>query len=379
MEDELKVLDKVFDNLGDKDFELSQAEKDIFKYGNYVNQMKAMGMYTSVPFEDVGETSRYVLAPYILKKMYLKIGSQGFEKLGIPGHFYYMKPSKGKENHKRVINRNIKNKKEFNMDLHKYFKKAHLIKMMMGDLDFLGEANSVDDEEFRKEYQEIGESFLDSLTYAIKENDAEVEIMMKVYLEGHNPYGGSIGPLKTAKKVASTGAKTYNHSKGEHTGIIFTDDITDDYKDQLLNVVNYISCIKDVSRKEQKIKKLSEATGLTQKKIKEVLKGENKLKHWETKAIEHFYTDVLYPSGDANGSAVDLDPKIKLIENENKIYYTLCRDFYNERDEKQVEEPQMHEEFWAGIFPCWIAAADHTNQRMDIVQKGERLQLSDVY
>jgi hypothetical protein len=379
MNDEVKILSKVYHNKDNPDFELSQSEKDIFREGNFVEQLKAMGSYVGEKFEDgkSGRT-RYRLAPTILSKLYSVIGQEGYRKLGIPGNFYHMKAAKGNENHKRTIKRNLKYKIPFNHDLHDLFKQAHLIRMMFGDLDFLGPARSIKNRDLRGDYTGIGDNFLESIEYAITENDAKVDVHMEIFSREHSSANRYPIAQGNAKKVAETGANTYDYYDGNHCGVIFTDDLTNDYKEQLLNVVNYISCIKDITRKDQKIKELSKSTGLTQKKIKEVIGGTNKLNHWEAKAIEHFYRDVLYPSGDANGDTASLDPKIKLIENENKIYYTLTRDFYEKRKEKQSEEPQMHKGFWAAIFPEWDAAANHMNQYMDTIPKGDPIPAEDL-
>ena len=391
--EELKIIEKVMDNLDDPDYKLTAAEKDLFREGSYEDQMKAFGEYVGIPFKNTEDIpNRYILSPRILMEFYKQAGGgkrgyTAFSKIGIPAFIYYMnsvieEPTeetlKNIEEHPEVVKANVDVKVEFNADLHRHMLDAHRIRMMFGDLDFLGKAHFIKDEEQREKYTQIGDNLCEVLRHAIKKNDAKVDVLMKIFAEDSSQFGRSPFAQGNAKRIAETGANTYNYYDGQHCGIIFTDDLSEDYKKQLANVVDYINLIKDVSRKEEKIKELSKATGLTQKKIREVIAGKDKLKHWEVKAIEHFYRDVLYPSGYANGSAEDLDPKISLLNTETKIYYTLFRNFYRERNSKDAEEPQMHDQFWAGIFIGWDAAADHMNLLMDTVAKGEPIPFEEL-
>lgn len=173
--------------------------------------------------EDETAAKRYASIPHILTRAYKKFGidyladSFNIDKSNVHV-FDFQIDGLGWKN--RISKkRNLKTKRAFEETLSPMITDSKEYKKITNDYDILAPNNDMQDEEFRRQYQEIGRMNRIALQRAI-DSGSDVEICMRVIEKDGSPYA-----VNTARILLDLGATVYNYDEGQKFGSIRYRDI----------------------------------------------------------------------------------------------------------------------------------------------------------
>lgn len=325
--------------------EINQKQRDTFFRANYWDIMKTSADILGIPYTDEpiavsGQKPTLAAATPDITTAMIRKAPRFFDSVvgvGIPVEVFGYRHSRPNDVTNETMSpeekmKLVRVKESFNRRLDNFIPYANKFFQSSADMDILSNADNLEANQ-RDIYQGIGSSRLGVLEYAVKNNNADANVFLKVTTPEGNEYA-----LEPAIKLLNIGVKVWDWDGGEKCGAFETVEALPDYRQKLQSLLNGLD-----------LKRASEDTGIDKKTLERLGRGDVEVKT-SYKDLESLQNYLKQQTDETKYG------QISLIK-EQPVVFTISRVFA--RGEKpQATKPQIHTMFSGVILPGWQNAYD---------------------